>query len=152
MENQFVNLEWMGPFRPSKNDLEPIGDWMCEESRDEFCKVKGESGVYLICVDHPIHGPQSLAYIGQSEDIGRRITEHDGWLRDEWDVSIFIAACSKPNLDRVEALLIYAHSPIYNARSVSQAPGLERDLHVRNSGRFRNLFPDVCSSHPWNKQ
>jgi len=129
MSPRIVELEWKGPFTYGKSGLEAGGDAPHWATDAELESTRGKPGLYLFCVDHPIHGRQSLAYIGQSSCIGGRLDQHDGWLRDEW-----------------------AHSPIYNSKHIHSAPQVPQSLHIRNVGRFWGLFPDVCAGHPWHHE
>lgn len=150
--SSMLELRWHGPFRYGAKGLEAIGDGPHWATTADLAAVSGQPGIYLFCVDHPIHGPQCLAYIGKSSRVGSRLNQHDNWLRDEWGVSVYVARCPDEYIQAVEALLIYAHSPIYNASGVGNARAIPSDLHVRNVGRFWGLFPDVLASHPWHRQ
>lgn len=150
--DEIIKLQWKGPFGHSKDGLVAIEGGAQKSSNSELTFVQGKPGIYLFCIDHPIHGPKTLAYIGRAENIGTRLSQHQSWLEKEWNVAVFAANCPKSLLQEVEALLIYAHAPIYNGNGVSQPPDVPRGLHVRNEGRFWGLFPDVCASHPWHSK
>lgn len=147
-----IELDWRGPFRYGPQGLEAAGDAPHWANADDLRDVSGRTGIYLFCVDHPIHGHQTLAYIGRSSRVGGRLDEHVNWLREEWSVSVYVARCPDDQVKAVEALLIYVHSPIYNANGINKAPSVvPEDLHVRNTGRFSALHPDVMASHPFHR-
>lgn len=147
--SNLITLHWFGPFLYSEQGLQAGGDAPHWATKDDLERVSGGPGLYLFCVDHPIHGPRALAYIGRSGSIGGRLAKHDGWLRSEWGVEVYVAVCPEAQLTSVEELLIYAHSPIYNGQGVWNPPSVPKDLHIRNMGRFWGLYPDVCAAHPW---
>jgi hypothetical protein len=150
-----IELYRYGPFRYCMNGKDAelrVGGadprWAGRDSLKSLVDV-GTSGIYLFCVDHHIHGPATLAYIGRTIDLGKRLLEHDSWIRDEWNVETYAAAVPEQHLNTVEALLIYAHSPIYNSQNIWNPPDLPQGFHVRNTGHFKHLLPDVCADHPW---
>jgi hypothetical protein len=50
---------------------------------------------------------------------------------------------AKPSLvDRVEALLIYAHQPAYNVMSKSSVD-IAKGLTILNTGRLGHLLPEI---------
>lgn len=152
MSDNILTLEWTGPYCYGPDGLHADGGAPHWASDTDFRVARGKPGLYLVCVDHPIHGRQALGYIGRSDSIGERLDHHEEWLRAEWDARVFVAPCEEKVLKDAEALLIYAHSPIYNGVGVWNPPGVPRDFHVRNTGRFWGLYPDVCAAHPWHSR
>ena len=138
-----IELFWHGPFQlgsDGKLGASPL------EPEDA---LPNSSGVYAVTADHPLQGPRTLFYIGKtSRMLSDRLSEHS-WLREEWRVEIYAADVPSELVDDVEKLLIYAHTPTSNERSISKPPNLARPLRIWNRGRFWGLYPEVSSEHNW---
>lgn len=144
-----IRLEWVGPFSLGPNGIEPNRvDGFGPKQRD-LKKYHRKPGFYIIVGDHPIYGARSLLYIGQTKSFGRRFQEHYVWLSEEWRIEIYFAAYSKINMfENIEKLLIYAHSPPYNSKNISD-PIINPSMRIWNVGRYWKLFPEISSLHPW---
>jgi hypothetical protein len=144
-QEQIFDIHWYGPYELS----------MLSDMDRENCVL------YSIYGTHPTYGRNILLYIGRTKDILDRITQHESWLNDERDpVSVYIAAIGEfeswdkarkteayppPRLeiiDAIEALLIYAHQPVYNYRS-KQTAQRAKQLRLFNTGRYGTLLPEV---------
>lgn len=131
----------------------------------ELDEVHSNNVLYLICGTHGMYGRNVPLYIGKTEqEVKRRIAQHDYWLREEPDPPKVYVACigsfsswkenalllEYPPLDRetiesVESLLIYAHQPVYNAKSRQGNIRLRNHFVVFNTGRRGTLYPEVSS-------
>jgi len=154
---EFVKLAWYGPFAWGLSGLQ--GDSLDAHpwaSNEQLGKLLTQAGVYMILGDHPVHGDRALLYIGRTDSLQRRLPEHKKWINEEWRVAIHLGVLdleanarntgsSKDLLKRVEALLIFAHSPAYNRQKLLPS----QSLRIWNTGRFHRLLPEISSSHPW---
>jgi len=121
-------------------------------------------GIYQIYGNHIVFGAGSLLYIGMTskQTFGQRIRQHDAeWLKEENEVYVRVGRISEEDYEQdpdkkwadwtslvkdIEALLIYWHSPPYNARHISDYTG--QTLHIQNWGDRGSLLPE-CTSE-WN--
>ena len=145
-QETIVHIEWDGP-----------------HAFDAIKELGGPTdyGVYQIYGGHPVYGTSALLYIGRadSQHFGKRIPQERGWLlnRDAGRIEVYVGRLSgslTPGNDTwsryitlAERLLIYAHSPPYNAQKNLAA--LDSDLrfvHVLNWGRHRDLLPEVSGA------
>ena len=147
MDNEkLYDVYWEGPF-----------EW---EKRED--NLKEHHVLYQIYGSHHLYGRDVLLYIGlTSRDMKERLREHKEWINDEYDkVTIRFGSLGefttwrdwdtdesyvKPDsnaVERIEALLIYAHYPVYNERNKSQAEKA-RGIRIFNSGRLGQLFPEI---------
>lgn len=136
-----INIEWQGPL--SKEEATELTD-----PRD--------FGIYQFYGRHPVYGANTLLYIGKARDqtLGRRISQQNfdnfvchtaavfvGRLAyhevqpDEWKERIGIA----------EALLIYAHSPAWNAQNLNDYTHID-NLQILNWGDYGMLLPEVSTA------
>ena len=140
---RLVELAWYGPFllrdgRLAEHPLEPAP------------LPQDAPGLYVATGDHPLQGHQVLLYIGQTGRlVSQRICEH-AWLQEEWRLEVYVTDVEDDALrNELEALLIYAHSPLYNSSHIGSPPALVTPLRIWNRGRFWRLFPEVSSAHDW---
>jgi hypothetical protein len=140
---RLIELIWYGPLLLRdgilvKHPLEPTA------------LPADKPGLYVATGDHPLYGEQVLLYIGQTGRLlSQRINEHT-WLQEEWRLEVYITDVEDNALrNELEALLIYAHSPIYNSSHIGTPPALVTPLRIWNRGRFWRLFPEVSSGHDW---
>jgi hypothetical protein len=149
-KEELVRLKWVGPFSYGEDGLDkPLLDSFGprRKERDSFMN---KPSLYAILGDHPLHGARSLLYIGQTASFGKRFDDHDEWVKDEWRVEVYLAQYDNDQLrEDVEALLIFAHSPHYNSKSVAEPPQPSKQLRVWNEGRYWKLFPEVSSQNQW---
>lgn len=146
----FVELKWEGPFSFSKEGLGPsITDRMGPNESD-IDRISKVGGIYTIIGDHPFYGSRTLLYIGSTDQFYRRLDEHTDWILEEWRVEVYLAPMgeSKVFIEDCEKLLIYAHSPPYNSKNIEDCQLTNEPLRVWNTGRYRNLYPEISSSHP----
>lgn len=122
--------------------------------------------LYQIYGDHPAYGRDVLLYIGKTErDIKERILEHRGRFSNQCDeVKIFFASfdiftswaemtdsdyapVSEDNvtLNAIESLLIYAHQPAYNSRSLSGTAFSNKNFRIFNTGRRKSLMLEIST-------
>lgn len=119
--------------------------------------------LYALYGTHPVYGPKSLLYIGQTtREDPKRLGEHDRWVQDESDdVCFYLASIGefenwtdwkkpgdydKADLDlvtKIEKLLIHAHQPAYNSQSLGE-PAEFYPIRIFNSGKSGVLLPE-CS-------
>jgi hypothetical protein len=147
MDNEKIyDVYWEGPFEWGKGERE----------------CKDNHVLYQIYGSHHLYGRDVLLYIGSTlRTPFERLREHEEWLEDEYDkVSLRFGSVGeftnwkdwdsdedykKANgelVERIEALLIYAHQPAYNQASKSQAMRAN-GIRIFNSGRLGQLFPEV---------
>ena len=121
--------------------------------------------LYMITGTHGLYGKNVPLYIGKTlQGVPTRIGQHE-WIEWEPDpVKIYAAAISpsfsnwsevenitsyEPQPDsticEIESLLIYAHQPVYNARSKGGQQASSRQIHLFNTGRRSSLYPEVSS-------
>lgn len=82
------------------------------------------SGVYVVKEGklenrngRKIYKSPRVLYIGQSNDVFRRLEEHENnnkWDGVQNDLYYVVACVSPEDLDQAEAACIYKHDPIYN--------------------------------------
>ena len=153
-----INLVWTGP--------ETHADALKRNNE------KTDYGIYQIYGSHPVYGADTLLYIGQAnaetfaqrisqqplisqstndafwDDNGLRIRFHTG--RIHWRKG-HKAPTNKywgALIDRAERLLIYAHSPAWNAALVRNPPEGEvfHEFNVLNWGQYGRLLPEVSGA------
>lgn len=126
-------------------------------------------GIYQIYARHPIHGPETLLYIGMSMNVlGRFDTNHmrrggsEIYLQEEQDVQIrgglvlrsrrsnrYDDTINERSLKRIEASLIAYCAPIYNLQHRSSEI-LARNIRIFNSGDFGALPGEISHRyHTW---
>jgi hypothetical protein len=147
----YYNVHWEGPF-----DL----DTALTETNPVWA-------LYMICGTHSLYGRSVPLYIGQtSRTVGQRIGEHQ-WIETQPDpVQIYLAAISpaisawsdidpekdypipeSQLLNEIESLLIYAHQPGFNSRSIGRPPVINRDIAIFNTGRRSSLLPELSTMY-----
>ena len=148
---QYFNVHWYGPH--SVEDAEKLDDQNLV--------------LYMICGTHGIYGKSVPLYIGKTlRTVSQRLGEHK-WIEHEPDpVQVYVAAISKPFqawgdiendeeylapenriIEEVESLIIFAHQPVYNARSKGGSQVVDNDLVVFNTGRRSTLLPEISSMY-----
>lgn len=151
MAEQVYDIYWEGPFK-----------WDEKESKI----IKPYHVLYQIYGHHPVYGSNKLLYIGMTERGIQRINEHDAWVCYEFDpMTVRVGSLGKftnwadwekPGhygkadrkiVEKIEALLIYAHQPSYNATNKSSAEEKSRDIRVFNSGTFGQLLPELSYTY-----
>ena len=144
------NVYWEGPY-----------EW---EKRYEG--VKDYHVLYQIYGAHHLYGRDVLLYIGLSQELSRRLDEHNAQVDFAYDkVSVRFGAISKflnwddwrkskgnykkanPDLlAQIEALLIYAHQPIYNNQHKWDA-AIAKGIRIFNTGHHGQLFPEISHKY-----
>ena len=149
-----INLVWRGPHSPA-----------------EVRKLHGPSdyGIYQFYGTHPVYGADTLVYIGLANEntFGERLPSHHiASIGSEWEDNTesirihtgrlhIIEDETPPNdadwgtlLAQVEYLLVYAHSPAWNAQYVRNPPKDRsyHNLHVLNWGQYGQLLPEVSGA------
>ena len=116
-----IKLIWVGPVAWGHKGLKPHPLDPKGPRMGEIKKIIKVGGVYIVNGDHPIHGPRSLLYIGQTKDFeGRIVKQHQRWLSEEWRLELCLTEIEEHEArEDVEKLLIYAHSPAYNSKNIS---------------------------------
>ena len=138
-----IELQWRGPYVLQEEKLAQHPVEMENLPQDE-------PGLYIATSDHPLHGTHALTYIGETGRlVSQRLKEHE-WLSWEWRLELFVVPVLDAELRRdAEKLLIFAHSPAGNAKSVSEPPEFSAPLRIWNTGRFWGLYPEISSEHEW---
>lgn len=141
---EYVHLQWDGPIT-----------W------EEKAKLASaiDYGVYQIYGYHPVHGVDSLLYIGKAsrQSFAVRLSQQVDWIYDAdfGRLNIYVGRCSgwdrtpsiplwERQIDLSEKLLILAHRPGWNAQKNidRKSKDLSR-LHIFNWGYHRSLLPEV---------
>jgi len=146
MKERIFDVYWEGPYK-----------W------EEYKKSPLDSHVlYALYGTHPAYGQDVLLYIGKTErNVGVRLSEHAYWIEDEcdqtnvrvaslgeieswegWDEEDRYKRAKDPDIEAVEALLIYAHQPAYNTKN-KEGLKISRGIRVFNTGKFGSLLPEV---------
>ena len=146
---------------PTRIETLVIIEWKRLRRWSDVKDLTGEDdyGIYEIVGSHAVVGDRSLLYIGKAEDraFGERLQEHKDWLQKEWEVEIYVGRIREIDgdddfsdcqwnevLSDAERLLIYAHSPPYNARDIHEVPSLQHEgLRIINVGYHGALLPEV---------
>lgn len=146
MSNETIyDIYWEGPF-----------EW---DEKDQH--IKDRHVLYQIYGAHHLYGRDILLYIGMtSKGVNQRLKEHEKWVYEEYDkVSIRIGSlgqftswkdwsegdykeAEKSLVGQIEALLIYAHQPVYNKANKEQAKKA-KGIRIFNSGFLGQLFPEI---------
>ncbi len=138
-------IHWEGPFEWNKRKAQSKKKYM----------------LYAIFGRHYVYGPDALLYIGRTKRAGgKRLDDHDCWVQEEQEVSFRIGSikefeswdgpkpsgsllAQKPKvIEGIEALLIYAHQPACNSRSLDE-PSSFQAIRIFNSGSFGSLLPEL---------
>lgn len=130
--------------------------WEAPISLADALKRKGKDdwGLYQIYGQHPVFGPNSLLYVGETKDqsFGGRMGQHKAWLKWEGDIEIRLGKLAKGDytdanwsetLQAVEALTIFWHAPPYNSRNIARH--CTKGYHVQNLGQRGRLLPEYSS-------
>ncbi|MFA0088027.1 hypothetical protein [Vibrio sp. 10N.261.51.F12] len=154
-----IDVYWKGPI--ALNELKKL-----EEPEVQV--------LYQIYGHHPVYGPESLLYIGKTEQLNGvkdRLPEHK-WIDSQCDeCKIYYASCAEfidwqtwensgdeyPKYDSlengitindIESLLIYAHHPSGNSQSI-QTLGIDVKRHFRvfNTGKRKALERELSTQY-----
>ncbi|ALC92074.1 hypothetical protein AM500_21465 [Bacillus sp. FJAT-18017] len=146
-----IQINWDGSFK-----LSDLPNLMNEDS---------DYGIYQIYGNHPVYGSDVLLYIGKADyqTLGKRISQ-ESWLynNDSNNIKIYVgrlAGDTTPSddswskgIDLAERLLIYAHKPAHNSKSVLTIPDTDmQNIHILNWGHHRDLLPEVSGLRWTNK-
>jgi Holliday junction resolvase RusA-like endonuclease len=145
----FISVDWEGPF-----DWDTVISTKTDPDRD--------CGLYQICTNHLVHGPNTLLYVGKTDrrTFSARLSEHEWWLTHEKDVAIYLGRLRVGDyeedpgwkhwmamLGHVEALTVYWHSPPYNSHFIARYSG--PSFEVRSVGARGRLLEEYTSD--WTK-
>ena len=137
-----IEIYWKGPFKITK-----IG----EKRNKDYDSGKG---IYQIYGTHNIYGPETLLYIGKTQDrtFAERFSEHKEWV--EWEptgVDVYIGKLGGKDkmtesnwgswnnqIDRAERLLIFFCSPPYNSQGLNNYGEMDPTI-VLNYGKSMRL-------------
>lgn len=138
MPEKVFDIYWEGPY-----------SW-------KDCIITDDHVLYAIFGTHPVHGYDSLLYIGKTEDLRSRMAAHEKWVGEEYDsVKIRVASMGKisswegwddeerysaskiqsEDISGVEALLIFSHHPVYNQKS-KDSMEISKDIRIFNTGKI----------------
>ena len=149
-EETIYYVYWEGPF-----------DW---EAQGKY--AKDHHVLYQICGAHHLYGRDVLLYIGStSRNIAKRTKKQEELIEGTYDkATVRFGSVGKfttwedfykqrksgnfqkasPGLTRqIEALLIFAHQPVYNTKNKKDFADM--DIRVFNTGRSGQLFLEVSS-------
>ena len=175
-EETLIRIQWEGPFTPQK-----LGD--ADQSKWGFLhpRIKAESasveetlndaskdfGVYQIYGAHPHYGTDVLLYIGlaDAQTFAQRLNNPDKVLGENMTVYVGRLANAEgvespsdnewsKQIKWAEKLLIFNHSPAYNAQNIRSLYNLAAPeglgnaiVRVRNYGEYRSLMPEMSSDY-----
>ena len=147
-----IHIKWDGP----KSLKEAQG----KEKSQEKEKLQEDYGVYQIYGFHPVYGPNVLLYIGKADEqiFDLRFKQHgNSWMEDSMEAGEYkiyfgrLVGESTPTnkdwsneIEIAEELLIFAHSPAYNSKSIYSID--EEKVHnyiVFNWGNRGSLLYEV---------
>lgn len=146
MENKVVYLDWEGPF--SLDDMKKFN-------------TKNDYGLYQVYGSHSVYGANVLLYIGKTgtQTFGNTI-HNEGWKYYDNSSGLrvylgrFLSHGGFSNVEKAKQihrcfkLLIYAHSPAYNAEFINtfhNDKGLKK-LTIINCKNYRDLLPEVSGT------
>ena len=146
-QDKIYNVYWEGPFEWKQIDT----------------TQRAQHVFYAIYGTHPVYGTGSLLYIGRVERSGsKRLSEHNSWVKNEsgqvyfylgsvcefenwalWNVEKCYKSAELSLIASIETLLIHAHQPAYNSKSMGKPPEFH-SIRLFNSGKYETLLPE-CS-------
>ena len=143
--------------------------WEGPKTFDESKSLQVEGHcLYQIYGTHPVYGPNSLLYIGKTEQayISSRLKDHE-WIDNQADdCKVYVATCGEftswkewgddgreryqryenaITVSNIESLLIYAHQPSYNSKSLKSNEFGHNPFRLFNSGRRASLLPEIST-------
>lgn len=141
-----INIEWDGPFQI-----------------DDVKKFNSESdhGFYQVYGSHPVYGSNTLLYIGRAsiQTFGTSVFQEGwGYHNNEYGLQIHLGRLltngplkikqRQTLIEEVFRLLVYAHSPAYNATHINNVHEDEvlQDFHILNWKSHRDLLPEISGS------
>ena len=153
-QDKIYNVYWEGPFEWKQSDT----------------AQRAQHVLYAIYGTHPVYGTGSLLYIGRSERSGsKRLSEHNPWVKNEsgqvyfylgsvgefenwalWDVEKNRKSVDPSVVASIETLLIHAHQPAYNLKSLRK-PSEFRRIRLFNSGKYETLLPECSFRYYWDE-
>ena len=152
-----IDIEWEGPFEvPYHRDIDA---YRTPRLPDD---LESEAQVYAVYGRHPVYGPRSLLYVGQTQasnagrSVGQRLREHLDdrfWYQTELFIHAGIISeadvtVNDPDVIRgVESLLIAIHQPALNTEYLKGPSKLARNLHIVNWGVPGSIVPEVSSRY-----
>lgn len=157
---RIVDAEWEGPLGVPYNVerethdissiIKKVDEWA---KRKPAYKKPSQQYLYQIYGQHPVFGPNSLLYVGVTDNLSRRFEEHFNksrfWEFNGLKVHFgFMSAEDKqalPDASDVESLLIAIHKPPLNRQCIDKPSAKHARLHVYSWGQSGVLFPE-CSS------
>jgi len=155
MNETICDVRWEGPF-----------PWV---ERAQW--VRPNHVLYALYGTHHLYGQKQLLYLGRTEvDLGSRLAGHAKWVQGEYDpMLVRIASISRYSnvegwwdawdpkkryekadralVERVEALLIYAHQPAYNSSLKSECNSALGMLRIFNTGQCGSLLPEISHAY-----
>lgn len=149
-----IDVYWEGPY--TLDNIDSIQE-------DVHC-------LYQVYGLHPVYGTNTLLYIGKTEKQSgdKRIKQHS-WISNQADeCKIYVATCGnfsswkdwkddkrdrylvfketkKITISNLESLLIYAHQPSYNSKSLKSTHFADNAFRIFNSGSRVLLLPEVST-------
>lgn len=155
LEEKIYEVCWQGPYKPKsiekKIDTEDMKNFV----------------LYKVYGSHPMYGSDILLYIGMTEKgINNRLNQHNYWMDEEnfnkskiyvasigdfkdWSETnthknIVFKRPARSVIEKIEALLIYAHQPSHNIKNRRSAKS-SQDIRIFNTEKYGSLMPEVSS-------
>ncbi len=122
-------------------------DWI----KDDYRNVPEEPGVYQIYGTSPLYGVDTLLYIGQAENLRKRLKGHfefkEGVIGRQPNKTCRYAVLHEDLLDAAEQTLIIMHKPSFNsARLINVSSGVRKDrYYIQNHGERGMLNIEVTN-------
>ncbi len=151
---KIYEVRWCGPY------TEKTLNSLTAEENDKFV-------LYKIYGSHPVYGNNILLYIGMTEqNIEKRINQHGYWMdearfgsstmyfasaghfqswKDSESTQIY-DKLDREYIEKIEALLIYAHQPVHNSKARNSAEN-SREIRLFNTGSFGILMPEISGKY-----
>ena len=148
-----IEIEWKGPFSPTKviREMDDSGQSPTWNGKDY--------GLYQIYGKHRLYGEYALLYVGKTTErtFSKRFKEHQKWLLEdqyEKDIKIYFGRIYNPkrhsgkdkwrswkeDIEDAEKILIYKYSPNYNGRELAKIPELHHPkIQLFNGGQKGRL-------------
>lgn len=146
MSRETINIEWEGPFQIK--DIKKFN-------------TDADHGFYQVYGSHPVYGSNILLYIGRAsiQTFGTSIFQEGwGYHNNEYGLQVHLGRllADEPmnkrqwlkRIEEVFRLLVYAHSPAFNATHINNVHEDEalQNYHLLNWKSHRDLLPEISGS------
>lgn len=97
----------------------------CSKLACDVTGVPSQYGIYVV-VKKDVNGKNSVLYIGQSDDLNTRLSNHEKYpsfingIAEDEELIIYTAVVDSKKIDRVEQAMIYHFKPPLNSDHKSE--------------------------------